>query len=129
MLIGNRTSFVTETVFSHESKIELVRDAVGAGYIVTVHVVMVPEALAVARVANRMEVGGHSVPEAKVVGRWRRLWPLVTSAIGLVDGATVYDNSRAGTPFPVVTGFEHGRLVGKPLWPAWTPDVLRNVGA
>jgi predicted ABC-type ATPase len=47
-LIENGMSFVTETVFSHESKLELVHAALDAGYIVTLHVVIVPEALAVA---------------------------------------------------------------------------------
>src|SRR5205823_7689090 len=51
-LIATRRSFVTETVFSHESKIELVRIAVEAGYLVTLHVAAVPEALAVDRVEN-----------------------------------------------------------------------------
>ena len=119
-------SFVTETVFSRASKLDLIHAAVDAGYLVTLHVVMVPEALAVARVANRVEVGGHAVPEHKVRERYARLWPLVASAIGVVDAATVYDNSRAATPFRVVASFEHGSVVGKTDWPAWTPEALRT---
>ena len=64
-LLTARTSFVTETVFSHESKVDLVKAAVEAGYLVTLHVVLVPEDLAVVRVANRVENGGHDVPEEK----------------------------------------------------------------
>lgn len=119
------SSFVTETVFSHASKLDLVHAAVDAGYLVTLHIVMVPEALAVARVANRVEVGGHAVPEHKVRKRYARLWPLVAAAIGVVDAATVYDNSRAATPFRVVASFEHGSVVGKTDWPVWTPEALR----
>jgi predicted ABC-type ATPase len=127
-LIENGMSFVTETVFSHESKLELVHAALDAGYIVTLHVVIVPEALAVARVANRVETGGHAVPDDKIRERYKRLWPLVASAISLVDGTTVYDNSRARTPFQIVASFDRGYVVGKANWPAWTPDVLRNAG-
>jgi predicted ABC-type ATPase len=127
-LIEARSSFVTETVFSHESKLELIHAAVDAGYLVTMHVVMVPEALAVARVANRVEVGGHGVPANKVRERYARLWPLVVSAIGIVDAATVYDNSRAAKPFRVVATFEHGSVVGKTDWPAWTPEALDPPG-
>ncbi len=47
----------------------------------------------------------------KVRERYARLWPLVASAIGVVDAATVYDNSRAATPFRVVAGLEHGSVV------------------
>ena len=127
-LLAARSSFVTETVFSHESKVELVRTAVDAGYLVTLHVVMVPEALAVARVANRVDIGGHAVPEHKVRERYERLWPLVAAAIGFADRATVYDNSRARRPFRVVVRFERGSLVGAPDWPEWTPDPLRSAG-
>jgi predicted ABC-type ATPase len=127
-LIDKRMSFVTETVFSHVSKVELVHAAVDAGYIVTLHVVIVPEALAVARVAKRVKTGGHAVPEDKIRKRYRRLWPLVTSAVRLVDGATFYDNSRAATPFRIIANFDRGRVLGEPCWPAWIPEVLRTAG-
>jgi len=127
-LMEARVSFVTETVFSHESKLELVHTAVGAGYLVTLHIVLVPEALAVARVANRVRAGGHSVPEDKIRKRYLRLWPLVASAIGVVDNATVYDNSRARRPFRVIAHFEHGSAVGESNWPAWTPETLKDAG-
>ncbi|HVV29633.1 MAG TPA: zeta toxin family protein [Mycobacteriales bacterium] len=126
-LIDARKSFVTETVFSHDSKLELVRSATAAGYLVWLHVVLVPEELAVARVRNRVAVGGHAVPENKVRGRYQRLWPLVTAAIGVADHAVLYDNSRARPPFRVAAVFEHGLLVGVPDWPAWTPRRLRDI--
>jgi len=128
-LLNERRSFVTETVFSHESKLELIRTAVEAEYLVTLHVVAVPEDLAVARVAKRVSLGGHAVPENKVRERYRRLWPLVADAIKLVDYAVVYDNSRAAPAFRVVATFERGSLVGSAHWPPWTPKALRAVNA
>jgi predicted ABC-type ATPase len=124
-LLASRTSFVTETVFSHDSKVALVKAAAEAGYLVTLHIVLVPEALAVARVANRVDHDGHDVPEEKVRSRFARLWPLVAEAIAVVDEATVYDNSSASEPFRVVASFEHGVAVSKPAWPRWTPRELR----
>lgn len=126
-LIDAGGSFATETVFSHDSKLDLVGAALAAGYLVVLHVVAVPEALAVARVVSRAGVGGHAVPEAKIRQRYQRLWPLVVAAIDDVSAATVYDNSRAGAPFRVVARFEHGQVVGQPDWPAWTPEPLRAV--
>ncbi|MHB1446547.1 MAG: AAA family ATPase [Acidimicrobiales bacterium] len=125
-LIMARESFVTETVFSHESKIDLIRAALDARYLVSLHVVAVPEELAVARVASRVRVGGHSVPEDKIRQRYERLWPLVASAIFIVDVAWVYDNTSAREPFRIVARFQHGSLVGHPDWPAWTPPALRS---
>ena len=122
-LIARREPFIAETVFSHPSKLELLREARAAGYYTAVHVVMVPEELAVARVVARVLAGGHAVPEEKVRGRYRRLWPLVADAIVLADTATVYDNSRRNGP-AVVAELSHGFLVGNPLWPDWAPDAL-----
>lgn len=124
-LIGQRTSFVAETVFSHESKIELVDAAVAAGYLVTLHVLLVPEGLAIARVANRASLGGYSVPVAKIRSRYRRLWPLVASAIPRVQHTVVYDNCSSTRPFRVVAQFEQGLPLGARTWPRWTPKPLR----
>jgi predicted ABC-type ATPase len=124
-LLAARTSFVTETVFSHPSKVEFVEAAVTTGYLVTLHVVLVPESLAVARVANRVVHGGHDIPEEKVRSRYARLWPLVATAILLVDAATVYDNTSASAPFRVVASFHRGVAVATPSWPRWTPKELR----
>jgi predicted ABC-type ATPase len=126
-LLAARTSFVTETVFSHQSKVDLVKAAAEAGYLVTLHVVLVPEDLAVARVTNRVENDGHDVPEEKVRSRYARLWSLVAEAIALVDEATVCDNSSASEPFRVVGSFNRGVAVSKPAWPRWTPKELRAV--
>ncbi len=127
-LIEARVSFVSETVFSHRSKLELVTIAAEAGYLVSIHVGLVPEALAVARVANRVEGGGHTVPEAKIRERYERLWPLVAEAIRVADTAHVYDNSRAAKPFRIIARFERGYAVGEAAWPAWTPEALRHAG-
>ena len=124
-LIERRAPFIAETVFSHPSKLDLLRRAAGAGYYTAVHVVLVPEALAVARVAARVVAGGHAVPEEKIRGRYRRLWPLVAEAIVLADTATVYDNSRRRGP-NVVADFSHGFAIGQPLWPDWAPPALTD---
>lgn len=122
--IAARQSFATETVFSHESKVALLRDAVQAGYRVILHVVLIPEELAVARVVDRVANGGHAVPEDKVRARFGRLWRHVRDAIAVVDEARVYDNSRAGEPFRLVASYLNGRVIGSPEWPSWAPPDL-----
>ena len=124
-LIARRDPFIAETVFSHPSKLDLLREAAAAGYYRAVHIVLVPEAVAVARVAARVVAGGHTVPEEKIRGRYQRLWPLVAEAIVLADTTTVYDNSQRKGP-SVVADFSHGFVVGKPLWPDWTPEALTD---
>jgi predicted ABC-type ATPase len=123
-LLDERSSFITETVFSHESKVELVRQAQQRGYTVHLHVMLVPEDLAVERVADRVETGGHLVPEEKIRGRYGRLWRLVAQARDLVDRADFYDNSSLDRPFRRVAVYEYGQLVGNPDWPVWAPRAL-----
>lgn len=122
--IEERTSFIAETVFSHPSKLEILQRADIAGFRRYLHVVLIPEELAVARVSVRVETGGHPVPEDKIRGRYRRLWPLVKQAISMADEATVYDNSRAQTPLRRIARFQRGCSLGTSDWPLWTPLEL-----
>jgi predicted ABC-type ATPase len=110
-------------VFSHPSKLDLLRDAAAVGYFIALYIVMVPEDLAVARVAARVAAGGHMVPEDKIRERHRRLWPLVGDAIALADAATVYDNSQRAGPREVAL-FAHGFPLNDPSWPGWTSDAI-----
>jgi len=127
--IAERRSFVSETVFSHSSKVDLLAAAGDAGYLRHLHVLLIPEELCVARVANRVELGGHPVPEEKIRQRYRRLWKLVRQGINLVEQATVLDNSRAGRPFRTVARFENGTLLAPADWPSWTPGALSVAGS
>jgi predicted ABC-type ATPase len=126
--IEARRSFATETVFSHESKVALLREARDAGYRVVLHVVLIPEELAVARVVDRVANGGHDVPEDKVRARFTRLWRHLREAIAQADEAHVYDNTSAAGPFRLVASYADGRVVGSPRWPSWTPADLRDAG-
>jgi predicted ABC-type ATPase len=117
--------FIAETVFSHPSKLELVRDAQAANYVVVLHVLLITEELAVQRVKYRVRAGGHDVPENKIRERYRRLWALVADAIAQSDTATVYDNADIEGP-QIVAQMSGGGIVGSPTWPAWTPEALRS---
>lgn len=122
-LIDLGESFIAETVFSHPSKLELIDAAHAAGYTVVLHVVLIPEELAVERVRHRVRAGGHQVPEDKIRQRYRRLWELVAVAALRAEFTTFYDNSTRRGPRIVGqlnTGFE----VGSPAWPGWAPVAL-----
>lgn len=125
VLIEQGRSFIAETVFSHPSKLNLIASARRAGYIVVLHVLLIPEDLAVHRVQYRVAAGGHEVPEQKVRERHRRLWALVCAAIESADSATVYDNSSHRGP-KIVAQMAGGMIVGAPAWPAWTAEPLRD---
>lgn len=123
-LLDARSSFITETVFSHPSKVDLVRRALAAGYLVELHVILVPEETSVGRVGFRVTQGGHSVPEHKIRERYARLWSLVAQAREIATSTTFYDNTSAKSPYRVVAVYEAGVLVSPALWPTWTPPAL-----
>ncbi|MFD4369987.1 zeta toxin family protein [Rhodococcus sp. NPDC058521] len=122
-LIEHGESFIAETVFSHPSKLELIDRAHSAGYIVVLHVILVPIELSEARVAERIVEGGHRVPEDKIRERFERLWPLVAEAIHRADHAIVYDNTAPDVT-RIAAKYVEGELVGEPNWPTWTPADL-----
>ena len=126
--LAERRSFVTETVFSHPSKLELLEAAKTAGYRTYLHIVLIPEELAVARVIERVTAGGHAVPEEKIRGRFARLWAHVALAIQIADEARVYDNSDPRHPLRLVATYVNGQAAGTPTWPAWVPNDLRDAG-
>lgn len=123
-LLRRRASFVTETVFSHPSKLDLLHHAHRAGYRVTLHVVLIPVDAAVGRVMDRVARGGHSVPERKIRERHARLWPLVARAVGTVQEALVYDNSDVRRPLRLVATYVDGQCAGPVRWPGWAPIEL-----
>jgi predicted ABC-type ATPase len=124
-LIAGGRSFVAETVFSHPSKLDLIRSAQEAGYQVVLHVMLVPEELAVRRVAYRVQAGGHDVPEHKIRERYQRLWRLAAQAISLADRAVVYDNSRPAGPAKIAEFFG-GLPIGAATWPKWAPEPMAS---
>jgi len=122
-LIAQRAPLIAETVFSHPSKLDLIDEAHRAEYDVSLHVLLVPLELALARVDARAAAGGHTVPRRKVRERYARLWPLVAEAMVRSDTARVWDNSRLDGPALVAT-VVGGRMAGPTTWPAWTPAAL-----
>ena len=122
-LIVLRRPFIAETVFSHPSKLDLMDDATAGGYYVALHVLMVPEDLAVARVASRYAQGGHDVPVEKIRGRYQRLWATVAAAVPRANVATFWDNSDARAPQQVAL-FIAGLSASPPRWPRWAPTEL-----
>lgn len=125
--IADGVSFVTATVFSHPSKVDLVRAAADARYQITLHVMLVPVELAVVRVGLRVDAGGHAVPDEKIRARYARLWGHVAGALSLADTARFYDNSNAEHPYRVVARYEHGQPVAAAAWPTWTPPELTTL--
>lgn len=127
-LMEQRKSLITESTFSHPSKLDLIRDAKAAGYSVAVHHVNVrsPE-LSVYRVRDRVQEGGHDVPEDRIRGRYERNQPIIRDAARMADRAYVYDNSRLDSPHVCVLKMQQGRatFVGEQV-PPWARKLYEQ---
>ena len=133
-LLRQRGSFVAETVFSHSSKVDLVREAQARGFRVFLYHLHVRTAeLAVKRVETRVLRGGHDVPHSKIAERFPRTLKHVREAVALVDRCYVYDNSRLDRGQSLVLSMRKGQPTVRhgPI-PTWArelyEDQLRDPG-
>ncbi len=126
-LVSRGVSFCMETVFSDRvgAKIEFLQEARSRGYFVfLVFVGLDSPQLAMSRVMQRAETGGHDVPDEKIVARFPWTIENLRAAIAFVDHALVFDNSSADEPYRFVAEFEGGRLVRQERRPAWSLGVF-----
>ena len=127
-LLAERRSFVTESVFSHPSKLDLIEKAKRLGYrVMLFHVCVEDPDLSVARVTERVKEGGHPVPEEKIRARYDRNGPLIRRAALLSDVAHVFDNSKLNRPPDHVLTFTAGKpsFVAAHL-PSWAFRIYEN---
>jgi predicted ABC-type ATPase len=117
-LLQQGKTFVAETVFSHESKLDLVREAKQAGYNVQLVFICTEDpTLNAGRVMQRVAKGGHAVPMDKIAPRYARSIANAQAAVPLVDRMHVYDNTRSNMPHKFVALFENGRLQSATKYP------------
>lgn len=92
--IDRGESFSQETVFSHPSKVEVLKRAQAAGYRTYLYFVGTsdPE-INVDRVANRISQGGHGVPVEKIISRYSRANGQLKLSLPFLSRAYVFDNS------------------------------------
>ena len=87
-------SFAYETVFSTPRRLEDLRTAGAHGFFVRFFFVSTEDpAINISRVRRRVEVGGHDVPEDKIVARYHRSMHNLLPALRVVDRGYVFDNS------------------------------------
>lgn len=122
------TPFCFETVFSHESKVELIKKAKSLGYNITlIYIHLDGPALNVARVKQRVDSGGHPVPEDRIRKRIPRTIGHIKTALVYIDHGLFYDNTDDMNPFVEVCELLNGKLdfLGKTP-PQWLLDMVQS---
>jgi predicted ABC-type ATPase len=93
-LLKCRATFTFETVMSHPGKVGLLKQAQEADYRTYLYYVATddPE-INISRVANRVGLGGHAVPDEKIEERYHKSLGLQMKAIRHTNRAYIFDNS------------------------------------
>jgi predicted ABC-type ATPase len=87
-------SMTYESVMSHPSHLDFLKRAKIAGYRTYLYFVGVEHSdINKERVKNREKLGGHGVPEEKIVPRYKRTMEQLFDACLLVNRAYLFDNS------------------------------------
>lgn len=94
-LLFRRQDFTFETVLSTDRNLELLRRAKEAGYkIFAVFVLTHDPEINVKRVAERVQSGGHHVPEDKIRSRYKKSINNLPKLIHIADVTRIIDNSE-----------------------------------
>lgn len=121
-------TFCAETVFSHPSKVDFVREAKRHGFEVNLVYIHLETDLHVARVIQRVSIGGHDVPAHKIRPRVSRLRANVKAALPLCDSVAFYDNSDSDRPFDLVLTVRAGRVAPNRLpLPTWATEMTADL--
>lgn len=124
---GAANSFTVESTLAGRTHLKTIEDARKAGW--PVHIlyfaVKTPE-IALARIARRVSVGGHDVPEADARRRFTRSLANLPEYLAACDFWRVYDNNSA-QPVTIAEGRQGCTAFRSEDWsglPEGLPDLL-----
>jgi predicted ABC-type ATPase len=93
-LLETGTSFTFETVMSSPDKVAFLQKAQRRGYRTYLYYVATEDPIInILRVQRRVSLGGHPVPEDKIIARYSRSLDLLVDAIRHTNRAYIFDNS------------------------------------
>jgi predicted ABC-type ATPase len=92
--LNDKVSFVFETVFSADDKVQFLNRAKNAGFFVRLFYISTSSPqINASRIAKRVIEGGHDVPISKIVSRYSKSIANCIFVSKFVDRLYVYDNS------------------------------------
>lgn len=93
-LLDARVTFTFETVMSSPDKVDFLQKAQARGFRTYLYFVATEDPqINITRVQNRVNLGGHPVPQDKIIARYYRSLDLLVDAVRHADRAYIFDNS------------------------------------
>ena len=122
-LLASGKDFTFETVLSTERNLKLLERARQKGYeIYAVFVLTKDSNINIRRVQNRVQAGGHAVPEEKIVSRYEKSLANLSRLVRIADHTRIVDNSE---DLPSLICEIHGQSVTIYDTPGWRKsDIL-----
>ena len=112
-LFESGQSFCFETVMSHPSKVDMLREACDLGYKTYLYYVFTDNPnINIQRVDLRKKAGGHGVEKGKIKARYNRSLELLPDAIKESDESYLVDNTLSiGKTFDVIAEIQNGKKI------------------
>ena len=128
--LNERLSFVFETVFSADDKIDFLIRAKKAGFFIRVFFISTSHpSINAARIAKRVMEGGHDVPIRKIISRYQKSIQNCRTIAPLIDRLYIYDNSindqDAKLQFRLTNGKIEKMYVSEP--PEWAKNIIPDM--
>jgi predicted ABC-type ATPase len=118
------TSFAVETTLSGHNYLRMMTDAQHLGFdVILIYVGTTNSDINVARVNNRVMLGGHDVPEEDIRRRYERSLANLPLAVPRADYSLVFDNSTRNG-FQLIAHFDHGTAQWFQEAPSWAAALL-----
>jgi predicted ABC-type ATPase len=128
LLLKHGKSFSVETVMSHPSKLDEIREANKRGYKTYLYFICTENPqINISRVENRVNKGGHRVSEEKLVNRYQRSLQNLVEAYNITLRSYFFDNSKRTTEL-IAEGYMGKQIkTYKNDLPNWFEDILVRI--
>ncbi len=127
--LAEKKSFVFETVFSAQDKINFVIRAKEAGFFIRLFFISTSNpTINASRIANRVMKGGHDVPIMKIITRYYKSIRNCKTVVSIIDRLYVYDNSIDDADARPLFRLSEGQIVKQYTTniPEWAAALLSN---
>lgn len=125
--LREKVSFVFETVFSADDKIDFLIRAKQAGFFIRVFFISTSTpSINAGRIARRVMQGGHDVPISKIISRYYKSIRNCEIVSELVDRLYIYDNSIDDTDARLQFRLTNGKLAKQYVddIPEWAAGIF-----
>ena len=125
--LKGKKSFVFETVFSAQDKIDFVIRAKQAGFFIRIFFISTSNpAINASRIAKRVMKGGHDVPITKIISRYNKSIQNCKIVAPIIDRLYVYDNSIDDVDARPLFRLSEGVLAKQytKIIPDWAQNIL-----